>query len=917
MDVGGNLRVASTSVSTSTTTGALIVAGGAGISGSMFLGGNLTTNRDIDCNGNIQIDGITVSTSTTTGALVVAGGAGIVGNLNIGRDSVFNGNIQLSQLNNPFSFVSRNASTINTTLSSNASDVGIFYGTTHPAAAGLVISPRGIGSGIKMDIRGNVGIGMISPIYTLDVSGTINGRSVLVNGLPITGGGGATLYTDTINIPVFTDYTQTRQTTLIKQSISYPTTVTIQSSNVVAQLDGVLDNGQHYTFGPKIPGRWVACGKAGVGVGNYVAYSNDGINWIGLGTPSFTDNGTWGAVGWNGTTWLLFGTSAAGSSTSLRSNDGITWTTYTPTGFSGISSAGGEIAWNGNIWVMAGGGTNPLAWSFNGIQWTGVTGSTLFISAKSVAWNGSIWVAGGRSGNFTLAWSRDGNSWTGASNNPFNNSFCNGVAWNGRIWVGVGSGTNSIATSSDGISWTGRGNPFGGDGLGVAWGGNTWVAVSSGSTHTIAYSFDGITWNGLGKTIFSTSGRRVRWNGSLWVAVGQGTGNTIAYSRDGISWIGLGTSIFLGNDTGGFDVAYNSIRPHRITFPRNLIVGGLSTGDSAGLTIATSTDGITWTRTSSPGVTNGVSAIGWNGTIWVAGGNGSTNNIATSPDGFIWTGRGRNVLLSGVRDFLWAGNIWIAVGSDGASLGIAYSTNNGSNWTSASSIQFEGYRVDWNGTLIVAVGRYGSGTMYTSTNGISWTQLSGISTIFSTGSYDIIWNGSRWVAVGEGTSFTIATSLNGTTWTGVAGSTSIFTYSEGVAWNGSIFVAIGAGTNHVATSPDGITWTGRGLLTTPGNLQDVFWTGQLWIVVSSGSNRVFSSPDGVTWTVRRTISDFPYGTLGTATWTAGIGSVDISGNSFVVNNFGPSQTNTIEVVSPPYYNTGTHTNFSVSISGNV
>jgi hypothetical protein len=577
IDCNGNILIDGTTVSTNTTTGALIVAGGAGISGSMFLGGNLTTNRDIDCNGNIQIDGITVSTSTTTGALIVAGGAGIVGNLNIGRDSLFNGNIQLAQVNNPLSFVSRNASTINTTLSSNASDVGIFYGTTHPAAAGLVISPRGVGGGIKMDLRGNIGIGTISPVYSLDVSGTINAStSVLVNGQPITGGG-ATLYTSTINIPVFTDYTQTRQTTLIKQSISYPTTVTIQSSNVVAQIDGVLYNGQHYTFGPKIPGIWVACGRAGVGVGhNYVAYSNDGINWIGLGTPEFTDNGTWGAVGWNGTTWLLFGASGSETPTSLRSNDGITWTTYTPTGFgTRISSQGGEIAWNGNIWVMAGGGTNPLAWSFNGIQWNGVTGTTIFNSAKSVAWNGSIWVAGGNAGNFTLAWSINGSSWTGASNNPFSNFRCYGVAWNGRIWVAVGGGINSIATSSNGISWTGRGNPFNGDGLGVAWGGNTWVAVSSGSTNTIAYSFDGITWVGLGKTIFSTSGRRVRWNGSLWVAVGSGTGNTIAYSRDGISWIGLGTSIFLGTDTGGFDVAYNSIRPHRITFPSNSGIGSI------------------------------------------------------------------------------------------------------------------------------------------------------------------------------------------------------------------------------------------------------------------------------------------------------------------------------------------------------
>ena len=164
---GGNIIINSTAISTSTTTGALTVAGGAGIGGNLFTGGNIIINSTA------------ISTSTTTGALTVAGGAGIGGNLNVGGfstyafDSSFNGNIQLTQTNNPLWLISRNASTINTTLSNNASDVGIFYGTTHPAAAGLVISPRGIGGGIKMATNGNVSIGTTSNAFTLDVAGTI------------------------------------------------------------------------------------------------------------------------------------------------------------------------------------------------------------------------------------------------------------------------------------------------------------------------------------------------------------------------------------------------------------------------------------------------------------------------------------------------------------------------------------------------------------------------------------------------------------------------------------------------------------------------------------------------------------------------------------------------------------------------
>ena len=89
-----------------------------------------------------------------------------------------------------------------------------------------------------------------------------------------------------------------------------------------------------------------------------------------------------------------------------------------------------------------------------------------------------------------------------------------GVAWNGarenRIvfpanrTVAVGLGTNSIAYSSDGITWTGLGTSIFTAGQDVAFGwpagGTRWVAV-------------GITWTGLGTTIFTIRGHGVAWNG--------------------------------------------------------------------------------------------------------------------------------------------------------------------------------------------------------------------------------------------------------------------------------------------------------------------------------------------------------------------------------------------------------------------
>lgn len=68
----GNISITGTTASTSSTTGALTVAGGAGIAGNVYVNGILGSTASIP------------STSTTTGALVIAGGAGLTGNINAG-----------------------------------------------------------------------------------------------------------------------------------------------------------------------------------------------------------------------------------------------------------------------------------------------------------------------------------------------------------------------------------------------------------------------------------------------------------------------------------------------------------------------------------------------------------------------------------------------------------------------------------------------------------------------------------------------------------------------------------------------------------------------------------------------------------------------------------------------------------------
>ena len=107
---GGELIVANTTAATSTTTGALRVAGGAGVEGKLWIGGNIVA------------DSGTTSIDCHTGAIVVPGegGVGIGGNLNVCGLSNFEGNITAGNI-----YLTGN---INAIVGAVASQYGVFYG---------------------------------------------------------------------------------------------------------------------------------------------------------------------------------------------------------------------------------------------------------------------------------------------------------------------------------------------------------------------------------------------------------------------------------------------------------------------------------------------------------------------------------------------------------------------------------------------------------------------------------------------------------------------------------------------------------------------------------------------------------------------------------------------------------------------
>jgi hypothetical protein len=509
---------------------------------------------------------------------------------------------------------------------------------------------------------------------------------------------------------------------------------------------------------------------------NYATTVNPRITWRGLGTGVFSTQGK--NVAWNGSMWVAVG---SGTNSIAYSYDGITWMglgTY-------VLTQGNGVAWSGSMWIAVGSGTNSIAYSYDGLRWTGL-GTSVLTQGNGVAWNGTLWVTVG-SGTNSIAYSYDGMSWTGLGVTLFSSSG-NSVAWNNR-WVAVGSGTNTILYSSNGISWVSATSCFTTAGNGVTWNGTRWLAVGSG-TNTIGYSSNGSTWTGAGSSIISTAGSNIASNTGLpgtvtiqhpIIAVGSGL-NSLAYSLDGVRWTGLGTTIFTAANsvawngskwiacgTGSNTLAYSydglrwtalgatifTAQAYGVAWSGSLWVA-VGTGINS---IVYSTDGLGWGASATGNaIFTSCNAIAWSGSQWVAVGAG-TNSLAYSADGKVWTAVSATIFSTQGNGVCWTGSLWVAVGSGTNSIAYSY---DGVTWTGLGTTIFStsGNGVCWNGTRWVAVGT-GTNTLAYSMNGTSWIGLG--ANLLTTSGNGVCWTGTRFVAVGSG-SISIIYSTDGLTW---------------------------------------------------------------------------------------------------------------------------------------------------------
>ena len=285
---------------------------------------------------------------------------------------------------------------------------------------------------------------------------------------------------------------------------------------------------------------WVLAGIPASGSSTSIAYSIDGKQWTPV-SNTFSVKAT--RVEWTKEVgcWTVFGedpswnraTSANGKDWTLLYDPSMTMTLD-------YSLYDGTMFWKSN-------NGNTYSKSVDGEYWdtrssmTDMSLNTVRRFAQNmpneaIATIQPLSIATGQGRN-TMAYSHDGIYWTGLGKHIFTER-ANRAVWNGRLWVAVGKGQYWIATSYDGIEWQGRESSIMTEGYDVAWNGARFVAVGKGVNATIATSADGIYWDAVSNsaTIFTDDASKVSWTGKTWLAYGSGT-NTTAVSADGITWL--------------------------------------------------------------------------------------------------------------------------------------------------------------------------------------------------------------------------------------------------------------------------------------------------------------------------------------------------------------------------------------------
>jgi hypothetical protein len=276
-------------------------------------------------------------------------------------------------------------------------------------------------------------------------------------------------------------------------------------------------------------GLWVAVGNNG-GAGNSIAYSYDAVAWQ-YAANSFSNVGTRIYYDPDAAIWTIYGSDP--SYNIAVSSDGIHWQLSYVAGANALSLNMPRGLFADSSLNLYPGIPYPLYFA----TLSGINRVAHNHSDRGSAYIQPISIACG-SGSNSLAYSIDGIQWTAIPNSIFTTR-CNKAVWNGVLWAAVGAGSHWIATSYDGLLWTGENAAIMTECYDIAWNGTCFVAVGiSASGASLAVSSDGIAWSAVTiSSIFTTRIHAIEWTGAVWLAYGSGTNTTaISSNLDASVW---------------------------------------------------------------------------------------------------------------------------------------------------------------------------------------------------------------------------------------------------------------------------------------------------------------------------------------------------------------------------------------------
>jgi len=209
---------------------------------------------------------------------------------------------------------------------------------------------------------------------------------------------------------------------------------------------------------------------------------------------------------------------------------------------------------------------------------------------------------------------------TGVSSQNLNNALLDGsfTQYSESITFNVtsGGGSNMTLTTSGGYSISVNIiNPTVKYVMGsIQWRFTTDSIGDAATTNTMAYSYNGTSWTGLGKSIFSVACLSVAYGNGIWVAGGIGATNDLAYSNDGINWTGAGkfwsgdNNYFDGSNTSRVATGSWAHGCMRVKFMNGRFVASGAYNNANSGALYHSVNGSTWTK-----ITLQIGAQDWGG----------------------------------------------------------------------------------------------------------------------------------------------------------------------------------------------------------------------------------------------------------------------------------------------------------------